>query len=92
MGLSDGKRVWCLYRVSTKYQVEENDIPMQRKECQAFCRKKEWELTRELQEQGVSGYSISLDERKVIREIKIGAINKEYDIFLVYMFDRVGRK
>jgi len=89
---STGLRVWCLYRVSTKKQVEENDIPMQRKECQAFCRKNGWELTKELQEQGVSGYSVYLEDREVIREIKNGAANKEFDIFLVYMFDRVGRK
>ena len=32
-------RVYCLYRVSTKGQVEQNDIPMQRKECHVFAKK-----------------------------------------------------
>ena len=29
-------RVACLYRVSTKKQVEENDIPMQKNACKEF--------------------------------------------------------
>ncbi len=31
------KRVYCLYRVSTKGQVDHNDIPMQRIECRKFA-------------------------------------------------------
>lgn len=30
------KTVYCLYRVSTKNQVDENDIPMQRLACHEF--------------------------------------------------------
>ena len=92
MGRDDENRVWCLYRVSTKNQVEENDIPMQRKACRSFCMKQGWSIRKEYQEQGVSGYSISLDSREIIQEIKEAACRKEFDIFLVYMFDRVGRK
>lgn len=29
-------RVWCLYRVSTKGQVDKDDIPMQRIACHEF--------------------------------------------------------
>ncbi len=40
-----GKRVWCLYRVSTNQQVDHDekneaaDIPMQRKACHRFAKK-----------------------------------------------------
>ena len=36
------KRVLCLYRVSTKGQVDKkDDIPMQRRECMAFIERME---------------------------------------------------
>ena len=31
------KTVYCLYRVSTKGQVDKNDIPMQRQSCREFA-------------------------------------------------------
>lgn len=85
-------RVLCLYRVSTKQQLDDNDIPMQRKECRAFCQRKGWQLYREIDEKGVSGYSISLEDREAIHTIKEAVLRHEFDIFLVYMFDRIGRK
>lgn len=92
MDYATAPRVLCLYRVSTKHQVENNDIPMQRKECRAFCHRKGWQLYREIDEMGVSGYSLSLSERDAIQTIKDAALHREFDIFLVYMFDRIGRK
>ena len=92
MDYTNVPRALCLYRVSTKHQVENNDIPMQRKECRAFCQRKGWQLYREIHEKGISGYSISLDDREAIQEIKAAAMQHEFDIFLVYMFDRIGRK
>lgn len=92
MNYINAPRALCLYRVSTKHQVENNDIPMQRKECREFCQRKGWQLYREIHEKGISGYSISLDDRDAIREIKVAALRHEFDIFLVYMFDRIGRK
>ena len=46
------KRVYTLYRVSTKQQVDQakNDIPMQRIECREFAQKQGWEIVRELEE------------------------------------------
>ncbi|MBR0423468.1 MAG: hypothetical protein IJJ04_02370 [Clostridia bacterium] len=32
------KRVYCLYRVSTKGQVDKDDIPMQRIKCNEFAK------------------------------------------------------
>ena len=89
---TDVPRVICLYRVSTKYQVENDDIPMQRKACRAFCQRKGWQLYREIDEKGISGYSVSLDNREAIQTIKSAALQHEFDILLVYMFDRIGRK
>ena len=33
------KTVYCLYRVSTKGQVDKNDIPMQKQSCREFAEK-----------------------------------------------------
>lgn len=88
------KRVGCLYRVSTKKQVNiEDDIPMQRNACMEFIKKKEgWELDREYIEPGVSGYHKGLNERKVLQEVIKDVGEKNIDVLLVFMFDRLGRK
>ena len=39
-----GKRVYCLYRVSTKGQVEKDDIPMQKHRCHEFAAEKGWDI------------------------------------------------
>ena len=87
------KRVWCLYRVSTKKQVNvEDDIPMQRTACHEFAENnKDWEITNELYEKGVSGWSKKTDDRDALVSIKKSAIEKEFDILLVFMLDRLGR-
>ena len=51
------KRVYCLYRVSTKGQVEKDDIPMQKQKCHEFAAQNGWEITREFSEKGVSGFN-----------------------------------
>ena len=56
------KRVYCLYRVSTKKQVDknENDIPMQKNACHDFViRQNDWSILKEFSEKGVSGYKVS---------------------------------
>lgn len=88
------KRVYCLYRVSTKKQVDknENDIPMQKTVCHDFCkRQQDWEIIREFSEKGVSGFKVSAEERDAIQELKESAVKNEFDILLVFMFDRIGR-
>ena len=51
------KRVVCLYRVSTKLQLTDDDIPMQKKACADFIKKQGfWKLEKEYTEKGVSGY------------------------------------
>ena len=87
------KRVITLYRVSTIGQVDKNDIPMQKQCCREFidCRS-DWELVKEVFEKGVSGYKKSAKDRDAIQEIQQYAIEKNFDVLLVYMFDRLGRR
>ncbi len=91
------KRVYTLYRVSTKKQVNisdnhENDIPMQRGACQDFVKyRKDWEIVKEFEEKGVSGFKVSAKDRDAILDLQEAALNKEFDVLLVFMFDRIGR-
>jgi site-specific DNA recombinase len=87
------KRVWNLYRVSTDRQVEKDDIPMQKTACRSFIdSKQDWTLAREFSELGVSGFKKSAAQRDKLEQIRQGAINKEFDVLLVWMYDRLGRK
>jgi site-specific DNA recombinase len=86
------KRVECLYRVSTKQQVDKDDIPMQKKECHDFIKRMGWTLVDEYYEKGVSGYKVSAKNRDALLQLKQDAEDKRYDVLLVYMFDRLGRK
>jgi len=87
-------RVWCLYRVSTKKQANtDEDIPMQKSACEHYVSQKGgWEITHELFERGVSGWKKKVDERDALNEIREGAVNGDFDVLLVYMFDRLGRR
>ena len=88
------KRVMCLYRVSTKGQVDkQDDIPMQRRECMDFInRMDDWVFVGERMEKGISGYKVSASKRDAIIEIREMAEKKQFDVLLVFMFDRLGRK
>lgn len=86
------KRVYCLYRVSTQGQVDHNDIPMQRIACRAYAEEQGWTILREVYEKGVSGYKVGVENRDAIQELKEEALLDRYDILLVFMFDRLGRR
>ncbi len=87
------KRVGCLYRVSTKKQTYNNDIPVQKKACRQFIQKRDdWILTKEYLELGVSGYKLGEKERDILKTIKRDVANNKIDILLVFMFDRIGRR
>lgn len=86
------KRVYCLYRVSSNIQLDKQDIPMQRIACRAFAESRGWEIIREFSEKGVSGYKLSMSQRDTITEIKEAAILEKFDVLLVFMFDRIGRR
>ncbi len=86
------QRVECLYRVSTKGQVDHDDIPMQRIECRKFAEEQGWTIIKELCEKGVSGFKVAAEDRDAIQELRNDAMNKRFDILLVFMFDRLGRR
>ncbi len=87
------KRVKILYRVSTKKQYDKlkDDIPMQKKACHDFVEQHGWTIVDEVYEKGISGYKVSASKRDAIQQLKQSALNNEFDILLVYMFDRIGR-
>ena len=91
------KRVKCLYRVSTLHQVEyandmEGDIPMQREACHTFAEKQDgWVIVDEKYEKGISGSKVSAERRDAIQELKESASKHEFDVLLVFKFDRLGR-
>jgi DNA invertase Pin-like site-specific DNA recombinase len=91
-----GRRVLCLYRVSTDKQVtynerDEADIPMQRQTGRRFLEQQGWVLVHEEREDGVSGHKVRAEKRDSIQYIKELALMKKFDILLVFMFDRIGR-
>ncbi len=87
------KRVICLYRVSTVGQVDHDDIPMQKMACREYAATHpDWEIVDEISEKGVSGYKVSTNARDAIVEIKKRAVLHQFDVLLVFMFDRLGRR
>lgn len=91
--MADLRRVYCLYRVSTLGQVEKDDIPMQKQYCREFVGQHPgWEIVKEFSEKGVSGFKVSAKDRDAIQEIQRDALQNKFDILLVFMFDRLGRR
>jgi len=91
--MENSKRVYCLYRVSTVGQVEKDDIPMQKQYCREFVSgHPDWRIEKELYEKGISGFKKSAKERDAIQEIQREAVQGKFEILLVYMFDRLGRR
>ena len=87
------KRTHNLYRVSTKKQVDivKDDIPLQRIACNQFAEQKGWIVTKEFEEKGISGFKVSAAKRDAIQDLKEAALRDEFDVLLVFMFDRIGR-
>lgn len=90
--MNNKKRVACFYRVSTKQQMIDDDIPVQRNACLEFINKHpDWKFSGEYVEKGVSGFKVQASNREKLEELKEDALAKKFDIVLVYMFDRLGR-
>jgi DNA invertase Pin-like site-specific DNA recombinase len=64
---------------------------MQRRECRRFLERQGWVLVHEDREDGVSGHKVRAEKRDSIQSIKELAAANKFDIFLVFMFDRIGR-
>ena len=91
--MTKNTKIACLYRVSTKKQVEENDIPMQKNACTAFIDSMTgWVLAKEYYEKGVSGYHKSAEQRDILQQARADAESGLFDVLLVFMFDRLGRR
>jgi len=85
-----------LYRVSTRKQLYIGadcieDIPMQRQSCREFAERMGWTVGREFEEKGISGSKVSAEKRDAIQDLKDAALKGEFQILLVFMFDRIGR-
>lgn len=65
---------------------------MQKQRCREFAAEKGWNIAREFSEKGVSGFKVSAKDRDAIQEIQRDAAQNKFDILLVFMFDRLGRK
>lgn len=86
-------RVYCLYRVSTEKQADENrEVQLQQIACRKYVQDQDWVLTKEFTEIGVSGYKTNISERTALQQILDDARSKLFDILLVFMFDRIGRR
>lgn len=88
---TDVKKVVALYRVSTKQQVDKNNIPLQEEACREFAKNKNWEIIKEYYEKGVSGYKNKADNRVEVQKIVRDVLDNKYDVLLLYMYDRLGR-
>lgn len=65
---------------------------MQRQACHEFAKEKGWQIVEEFSEKGISGYKCSVDQREVLQQLKQAALQKKFDVLLVFMFDRLGRR
>ncbi|MBQ6887883.1 MAG: recombinase family protein [Lachnospiraceae bacterium] len=86
------KKVRTLLRVSSKQQLHDDDIPVQRAEVEQFINQHpDWEFDREYIEKAISAYKNNVDDREVLREIMEDAKHHEFDVLLAYFSDRIGR-
>ncbi|MFK4167648.1 recombinase family protein [Paenibacillus lautus] len=85
-------RVGCFYRVSSKGQLEDDDIPMQRRVCSTFYNSKGWVFVKEYVEKAVSGLWVPAEKRGDLQEAMRDAEEGVIDVLLCFMFDRLGRR
>lgn len=89
--MTQQEKVAVLYRVSTEQQGTEDDIPMQRRECQQYAHNNGWNIVEEFVEKQ-SGYSTAIQDRESLVNIRNLAQEGKITIVLVYMSDRLGRQ
>lgn len=87
------KRVRSLLRVSSRQQLHDDDIPIQRAEIADYIFKQpDWEFDSEYIEKAVSAFKNTVQDREVLLQILEDARAHKFDILLTYMSDRIGRK
>lgn len=86
------KRVYCLYRVSTLGQVEKDDIPMQKQRCRDLRRLRAGASCATHPKKASPASRSQRGTRDAIQEIQRDAVDGKFDILLVFMFVRLGRR
>lgn len=82
------KRAVVLYRMSTDRQ----DLDTQKRVNRNFCKENDFEIIDEFFEDGVSGYKNPLGKRPDLIAILNKAERREFDVFVVYILDRIVRR
>lgn len=79
----------CYYRVSSKHQAEKQSIAFQKTRLHKFAEEKDYHIVNEYKDDGISGEAIDIRPgfQKVLKAIN----DKEADVLLIYMIDRIGR-
>ena len=77
----DAPRAALSYRVSTKGQVDHNDIPMQKIKCRRFAQQQGWRVVMEKAEKGIAAPGVR-EQTDVIQELRQEA-GTSFDILLV---------
>lgn len=91
--MNQQRRVRSLLRVSSKQQLHDDDIPIQRAEISNYIKNQpNWQLEHEYIEKAVSAFKNTVQEREVLLQILEDAKAKKFDILLTFMSDRIGRK
>jgi DNA invertase Pin-like site-specific DNA recombinase len=65
---------------------------MQETACRNFATEKGWEIVIEESELGVSAFKKTAEERDKLQNLIKAASDGKFDILLVFMFDRLGRR
>lgn len=87
------KKVRTLLRVSSRQQLHDNDIPIQRAEAEQYILSRpDWQFDMEYMEKAVSAYKNGVEDREVLQWILADAQKHQFDVLLTYMSDRIGRQ
>ncbi|MDD6810975.1 MAG: recombinase family protein [Lachnospiraceae bacterium] len=87
------KKVRTLLRVSSRAQLHDDDIPVQRAEAEQYiAQRPDWVFDKEYIEKAISAYKNGVEDREVLQQILADARAKQFDILLTYMSDRIGRQ
>ncbi len=83
-------RVAPYYRVSTQEQkLKKTSIPLQQKDCLRVMEEKGWVLSKEYQDDGISGHL--MEERHGLQSMLRDAREHKFDLILVKDYDRFAR-
>lgn len=76
---------------------DKQDSEMQLREMKKFCEKMSnedviWDLEYVYDEDDVSAFKNLIEQREIMNQVLKDAEKKQFDLFLAYKFDRIGRK